>query len=188
MEVIKMNRKVVVLILILLVMPTLTISLVHADTGKGTTKLYFEANYVASRARLDEIRTAPPNSSSPNVQFLTLTQSKPQLLTFQIGSDIYYPNWAGKATSKDILHQSLTLYKIEATVTFDGVNGTIELSITLRSHNLFMPNQVDNGTVVGHGTGYFEGVKILAEYTNPDPANTSHKVLIGTIMGWPGLP
>ncbi|MEJ2242808.1 MAG: hypothetical protein P8Y18_11825 [Candidatus Bathyarchaeota archaeon] len=77
-----------------------------------------------------------------------------------------------------------TVVRVEETVTiyYGAVPlGTLELSIRSKtSANGY------SGTVVGHGTGDFEGVKICAvDQVVLDPA--FHLARIGTIQGWPGI-
>ena len=83
-------------------------------------------------------------------------------------------------TTKVRVHDTITIY-------YDGVElGTLELFIK----SVGSPSGY-SGTVVGHGTGAFEDVKISAIDT-VYPISFDPLVLefarVGTIKGWPGLP
>ena len=113
-----------------------------------------------------------------------------ETLTLTIGTDVF--TMESEPVSIDYVVTSAewdsgpkgTVVRVEETVTiyYDTVPlGTIELSIRSKSSaNGY------SGTVVGHGTGDFEGVKISAvDQVVLDPA--FHLARIGTIQGWPGI-
>lgn len=183
-----MKKKPLILALIFLTIPILTVATVQA--GKGTEKVYYELNLVVPQATgylIEDIRFAPPETATPNVVFLTMSEIYHEDFTLQIGEETFTPDRSAELQVTRNWHQTFVLIKISETYTFDGVDGTIEISATGKVKNYGTPNAMSDVKVVGHGTGYFESVKILAE-GGSEPGNPDHKIHIGAIMGWPGLP
>jgi hypothetical protein len=178
------NKKALIIILTLLALPILTIMPVEA--GKGQEKLYYEANVVIPGYIPVNVRTVPPETTQANVVFMTASGTA-TAFTLQIGSEVFYPNHLAEIQVILNVAQNLVLLKISETYSFDDVDGTLEISATGRINNYGAPDAMSDVTVVGHGTGYFKGVKISAHGGN-EPGDFTHKIHIGTIMGWPGLP
>lgn len=180
-----MKKKAIFLAFMLLVIPIF--SCVPAYAGKGSDKLYYEMNVDLIVYGPPVIRTAPPEGAPPNVVFMTLTEVDSVGFRLQIGSEMLYPDRSAVVEVIRNVKQSFILAKVTETYTFAGVDGSIELSLIGRINNYGTPDAMSEMNVVGHGTGYFEGVKIKAEGHNEE-GNIDHKIHIGTIMGWTGLP
>lgn len=176
---------ILVLSLMLLVMPALAAA--PAQAGEGTEKLYYELNVDIYTYTACNVRTAPPESATPNVRFLDLVEDISEDFSLQIGNDVYYPSRSSEVEVIMPLHQSFVLTKFEETYTFEGIEGTIVVTGTGRVNNYYTDDAMSDVNVVGYGTGYFDGIKIKAEGSN-EVGNAVHKIHIGTIMGWPGLP
>jgi len=120
-----------------------------------------------------------------------MTLTDPDIVTFtlEIGGVTYNPNIdAEMLLIRPLNNPVFRLIKSVETYTFDGVEGSLVVSVAGRTNNLGIPaEQMDAVNVEGHGTGYFEGVKISAKGFN-EPGDTNLKIHEGTIMGWPGLP
>ena len=182
-----MNKKVLLIAVALLAVAILATPFVGtAMAGKGQEKLYYEMNVTNIAYGIPEVRTAPPEAT-PNVVFLTLTEVYSEDFSLQIGSQTFYPDRSAVVEIIMNQRQSFVLARVHEIYTFDGVDGTIEVSLTGRINYYYTPDAMSDMVVVGHGTGYFEGVKIMAEGHNEE-GNLPQKIHKGTIMGWSGLP
>lgn len=89
----------------------------------------------------------------------------------------------------------MAIVRLRETITFTGIDGTIELSVVDRLDYITLNCE---GTIEGHGTGALKDVKICG--TTSGYMSGVMEVLpgvwmpvltfdrVGTIMGWPGLP
>ncbi len=184
----ELNRKVLVIAVAFMALAMLATPIVGTVmAGKGQEKLYYEANIVLAGYNIDNIRTVPPGATPPNTVFVTASGTA-VAFTLQIGSEAYTPTHYADMQITIHTRQNLVFIQIWETYTFEGVDGTIEISAVGKIYNYGdLAIQMSDTKIVGHGTGYFEGVKIMAEGNN-ELGNFPHKIHIGTIMGWPGLP
>ena len=157
-----------------------------AMAGKGNNKLSYEATF-----RLDSFtlayRFVPAPPPDANVVFVTVTSPVASLFTLEIAGVTYEPNYDAEMLLKKNVDQDFRTLRATETYTFDGVEGSLVVSVVGRTNNMDTAEQMDTVNVEGHGTGYFEGVKISAKGSCVlgDPTLKIHE---GTIMGWPGLP
>lgn len=158
-----------------------------AIAGKGQEKLYYEMNVTILAYDLVDVQTAPPEGAPPNVVILTLLETYSEDFSLQIGSETFYPDRSAEVRAILYTHQTFMIATVSETYTFDGVDGTIEIMLAGKTNDYGTPDAMSEMVVVGHGTGYFKGVKIMAEGHN-ELGNADHKIHVGTIMGWPGLP
>ena len=179
-----MNKKVLVLTLILLAIPLLTITPVQA--GKGQEKLYFKLYAVGwPDPETGERWDTPQTAHLRDVEWY----HPPDVLEVTIGTDTYnmtttpvYISYSAKLDMDINLKTLGGKGRARETITFsDGtVLGTLEILA------------VCGATFAGHGTGALEGVKV-AGYTPrtevipwPDPPYYRAAITReGTIMGWP---
>lgn len=102
---------------------------------------------------------------------------------------VYSATYDAEVVFKEGFASVTVRVKDTVTISYEGeVLGTLELKVTARGGSTGY-----TGTIVGYGTGAFEGVKISAiDSVYPDPAELPDIVLIyariGTIQGWPGIP
>ena len=156
--------------------------------GKGKEKLYYEANIIIPGFSVEDVRTVPPGAIPPNTVFLTL-HATAEFFTLKIDSEIFTPTHSADMQVIINVKQNIVHLKIWETYTFEGVDGTLEIYGVGRIYNYDPADtslQMSDTKIVGHGTGYFEGVKISAEGSNV-LGDFEDKIHIGTIMGWPGL-
>ena len=179
-----MNKKAVLFLSAIMVISILVISPAYA--GKGNNKLEYVGTFRLATFDMS-LRYVPAPPPDANVVFVTLTSSDTALFTLEIGGVTYEPNFDVEMLLVRNLDQDFRLVRTTETYTFDGVDGSLVVSVTGRTNDFGNPNQMDTVSVVGHGTGYFEGVKISAKGYSPI-GDQSLKIHEGTIMGWPGLP
>jgi hypothetical protein len=179
-----MNKKTVLFLFSMLSVSILSISPAYAS--KGNNKLDYVGTFrLASFDMTMRFVPAPPPDA--NVVFVTLTNAVTETFTLEIGGVTYEPNFDVEMLLVRNLDQDFRLVRTTEIYTFDGVVGSLVVSVTGRTNNYGNPEQMDIVNVVGHGTGYFEGVKISAKGYSP-LGDTSLKIHEGTIMGWTGLP
>ena len=181
-----MKRKFLVIVLALAVVLLAVPFIGTVIGGKGTDKLHYEANFRMASYEI-AFRYVPAPPPDANIVFVTLTNPVTSMFTLQIGEDIFTPNFDADMLLVRNLDQDFRLVKATETYTFDGVDGSLVISTVGRTNDYGTPDQMDIVNVVGHGTGWFEGVKISAKGYSP-VGDTGLKIHEGTIMGWKGLP
>jgi hypothetical protein len=200
-----MNKKILMLTLMLLVMLTLSIIPVQAaPKEKLDFKLYHEgppafdygpkshAGPVGSEDGAENPkewvqRTFHAREGAYTIWFANLT----------IGDVDYFEMYVNctviSVTSFEFNWKTLIgTFRSTETITFDEIEGTIEILVR---DKLNYASFTSEGTIVGHGTGDLKGVKIVgttsgeAEWTEIAPGvwvPTKMKIIReGTIMGWP---
>jgi len=179
-----MNKKTLALVCVIMVIPILSAIPVYA--GKGDNKLDYVGTFRLASFDLN-FRYVPAPPKEANIVFVTLTNPVTATFTLEIGGVTYEPNFDVEMLLVRNLDQDFRLVRTTEIYTFDSVDGSLVVSVIGRTNNMGTPEQMDTVTVVGHGTGYFEGVKISAKGYSPlgDPSLKIHE---GTIMGWKGLP
>ena len=163
---------------------TLILSTTAVYAGMGNNKLSYEARIQLAGFNSMETSYAPP-TGTPRVRFRTLSEPlTPTSLVLKIGDIDYYPNLDDVELIL-VKHYKADFRTIKSTETysFEGIDGTIVVSVIGKTINLSTDRQ-EMANVVGHGTGYFEDVIITGIGTDEGGV----KVHTGTIMGWPGLP
>jgi len=178
-----LNKKAFVVVFVLLASSILSVAPAYA--GKGNKKLTYEARVQLAGFNGMDLKTVPPEGP-PKVRFLTLTQPMtPVSFVINIGGIDYYPNLDDvELIIMRNVDSTFRLIKSRETYSFDGAVGTLEVTAIGKTVNYGTPEAEEIVNVVGHGTGYFEGVKITAKGTDEGGV----KVHTGSIMGWAGLP
>jgi hypothetical protein len=178
-----MSKKTLIVTSVMFFAIALSIFPVYA--GKGNNKLAYEARIELAGFGSSVTKDVPPEGD-PNVRFLTYTEpNTPTSFVMKIGGIDYFPSV--DEVELTIIRQyvaNFRLIKSNEIYSFEGVDGTLIVSVIGFTKNLGTPEREESVNVVGYGTGYFEGVKITAKGTEDGAA----KVHTGSIMGWPGLP
>ena len=158
-----------------------------ATAGKGNNKLSYEVNIRLSGFDV-ATRFVPAPPPDANVVFVTVTNPVTSTFTLEIGGVTYTPNYDAEMVLKMTFNNpDFRTVRATETYTFDGVEGSLVVSVVGRTNNFGTLEEMDAVNVEGYGTGYFEGVKISAKGFN-EPGDPTLKIHEGTIMGWPGLP
>ena len=180
----KVNRKILLTVLVLTAILMATPYVGMARAGKGEEKLYFKLYFVGQPDQTTgEIRWTPDPVTGPMKHGRDVEWDSTQVLQVKIGSKPYGPPEISYDCVIDADYNVVTFVghqRVRETITFyDGseIMGTIEI--------LTIGKLGEEGVVfTGHGTGGLKGVKVGGTtwaVVLPPLAVTRE----GTIMGWP---
>ncbi len=184
-----MNKKILILSLILASVLVLSILPVYAGKGKGQNKQAFQFNGLAipipdygdpSDDHAGPVWARPPDFGDYQRTFHA--RNCPHTM---ISWDINIMDVISIDSTCDLdFNWNTNMFTHRVTETFTLADGTIELSLVGRE-SFDIATFGGDGRFVGFGTGDYEGVKIVGTYTtglNPD--FTLGISYTGTIMGW----
>lgn len=179
-----MNKKILIITLVLLAIPILTIVQVQAKP-KLNFKLYMEGVNIPGTE--DRMWESDGVLHTRGQEFLILGK-----FYILIGEERFYP--VAYSASSDFNWNYETndgTGHLRETVTFaDG--STLEILVVDKVHNVYAPDMYGEGTFVGHGTGALKGVKVAGKDSMTPVWDPSYPDLKwseitreGTVMGWP---